>query len=258
MFEKSMLIDTSKCMACRACQVACKQWNQLPAEETKFEGTYENPLELSYDTWTKVGFKEEKVNDEIKWFFSKQGCMHCGDAACLEVCPADGIYRTDHGSVNIDLDKCINCGECVKACLFQVIGFKNDELPFKCTFCVERVEKGIKPACASVCPSGAVLFGDRDELIYDAEARVDELKQAGVDARVYGIDEFGGKGMGRVYVLEGSPECYGFELNPSVAMTTKIWSKVMKPVKIMVAGLAAVGVLANRAESMELKDKSKT
>lgn len=256
MFEKSLLIDTSKCTACRACQVACKQWNQLPAEETRFRGTYENPMELSHNTWTKIGFNEQKINDEIKWFFSKQGCMHCGEAACIEVCPADAIHRTDFGTVEIDREKCISCGECKANCLFQVIGFEN-ELPFKCTFCIDRLEEGMKPACASACPTGTSLFGDRDELIYDAEDRVNELQEAGIDAKLYGVDEFGGKGMGRVYVLEDSPEYYGFELDPTVAMSTKVWSKVMKPVRLMVAGLVGMGILASRVDKLEVKDKEK-
>ena len=254
MFEKSMLIDTSKCMACRACQVACKQWNQLPAEETRFEGTYENPLQLSHNTWTKVGFREAKIGNEVKWFFSKHGCMHCGDAACLSICPAGAIYRTEEGSININYENCINCGYCRDNCPFQVVGWSQEE-PYKCTFCVERIQAGQSPACASVCPSGAITFGDRDELLDDAEDRAQELQNAGVNADLYGVDEFGGKGMGRIYVLEDSPAYYGFVPDPKIPISTRIWGSLFKPVRIMVAGLVAVGVLASRAESMEVKEE---
>lgn len=248
-----MLIDTSKCMACRACQVACKQWNQLPAEDTKFEGTYENPLELSHNTWTKVGFKEAKVDGKIKWFFSKQGCMHCGDAACISICPAGAISRTNEDSVVVDHEKCINCGYCRDNCPFQVVGWDQD-IPHKCTFCDDRVSKGQKPACASTCPTGAVVYGDRDELIIEAEERVEELKAQGKNAQLYGVDEFGGKGMGRIYVLEDSPAYYGFMPDPKIPLTTRIWGTVFKPVRVMVAGLVAIGVLASRAESLEVKE----
>jgi formate dehydrogenase iron-sulfur subunit len=121
--QKTMLIDTSRCIGCRACQAACKQWNQLPAEKTEFRGSYENPARFSSITWTKIVFREHEENGKVRWLFAKQGCMHCTEAACIKVCPANAIYRTEFGTVKIDPQRCIGCNYCAANCTYLLIVF---------------------------------------------------------------------------------------------------------------------------------------
>jgi len=174
------LIDTSKCIGCRACQSACKQWNQLPAESTTFAGTYENPPYFSCMTWTKVVFREHNDNGRTSWYMSKQGCMHCTDAACILACPTGAIHHTDHETVAINEIKCIGCNYCAAACAFRVIGFdRSANFAKKCTFCYDRLENGYEPACSSACPTGALVFGDRGDLINQSTQRVTRMRQQG-------------------------------------------------------------------------------
>ena len=252
-----MLIDPSKCIGCRACQVSCKQWNQLPAEETKFTGTYENPPATSAVTWTKIMFREYEVGDKVNWIFCKQGCMHCTDAACITVCPAGAIYHTDSGTVAVDTAKCIGCNYCAASCPFKAVSFdRKTNLPPKCTFCIDRVTNGLKPACALTCPTGAITYGDRNEIIRTAYKRVDTLRQQGnEEARVYGLDEVGGTGM--IYVLNGSPTLYGLPEDPHVPLTARLWGALFKPLRVLVIFAVGLGLWSNRLESKEMQDQLK-
>ncbi len=247
------LIDTSKCIGCRGCQVACKQWNQLPAEDTTFEGTYENPPRFSHNTWLRVTFREYEENGKVDWLMAKLGCMHCTDAACMQACPAGAIYRTAAGTVNIDQVKCIGCNYCVVACPFNVIGFDRlSNKARKCTFCIDRLENGLKPACATTCPTGSIIFGDRRELILKATARVDQLKASGkVNADIYGIDEVDGTAM--LYVLADAPEKYGLPAEPQVPVQTRIWNAIFKPLRVLVVVAVAFGLWGNRAQTKKIE-----
>jgi len=247
------LIDTSKCMGCRGCQVACKQWNQLPAEETTFTGSYENPPRFSADTWLKVAFREHDREDgNVDWYMAKLGCMHCTDAACMQACPAGAIYRSDEGTVNIDEVKCIGCNYCVTACPFHVVGFDRlTNKARKCTFCHDRLVSGLEPSCAQACPTGAITFGDQKQLINRAVTRVDELKARGKNAQIYGIDEVDGTAM--LYVLADNPEKYGLPADPQVPVQTRIWNAIFKPLRLFVVVAVAFGLWANRSQTREIE-----
>ena len=253
MAQSICLIDVSKCIGCRACQVACKQWNQLPAEQTTFAGSYENPPRFSSNTWCRVVFREHGDNGRVDWLMSKQGCMHCTDAACMQACPAGAIYRTAVGTVNIDQVKCIGCNYCVVACPFGVIGFDRlTNKAWKCTFCIDRLENGLQPACATACPTGSITFGDSRELIPRALDRVDQLRAVGkVDANTYGLEELGGTAM--LYVLADEPEKYGLPAEPEVSLQTRVWNVIFKPVRAIVVVAVLFGLWVNRSRSKQIQ-----
>jgi formate dehydrogenase iron-sulfur subunit len=213
---KARLIDVSKCMGCRACQVACKQWNGLPAIETKQLGTYENPPELSGNTWIKVEFRERPG----EWLFRAHTCMHCTDASCENVCPTGAISHQGE-AVIIDQEWCIGCGYCVQACPFGV-PHKDEHTGTarKCIFCIDRITNGYEPACAKVCPTDAIQFGERSDLIAAAKTRVQSLIDNGAPkANLYGENELGGLHV--LYVLDDTPSAYGLPEDPKVA-TSKL------------------------------------
>lgn len=247
--KKAFLIDSSKCTGCRACQVACKQWNQLPAEQTTFTGDYENPPRFSPHTWTKIAFNEHGQDDQLQWFFTKLGCMHCTDAACIKVCPAGAITKTEYGSVVIDPKRCIGCNYCAANCTYQVIGFdQTSNVARKCDFCYDRVSNGLVPACAKTCPTGAITFGDRSALVTQAERRLHDLKLAGhTNATVYGLEEL--NGLGVIYVLKDRPEKYGLPEEPRVSTAAHIWDVLFKPVRVVVVLAMLVALWVNKDDS---------
>jgi len=195
--SKAMLTDLTKCIGCRACQAACKQWNELPAETTRNNGSYENPLQRSAKTWTTVTFNEVTVGGEFAWIFARRQCMHCQEPACAAACIVGALHKTSDGPVLYDDHKCIGCRYCMLACPFQVPTFEWDKpVPFvrKCTMCADRLAEGLEPACAKTCPTGAILFGERDELLQEAHARIEANPGKYVD-HVYGENEVGGTSM---------------------------------------------------------------
>jgi formate dehydrogenase iron-sulfur subunit len=230
MAVKAVLIDTSKCIACKGCQIACKQWNELPAGTSEFFATtegYENPSDLSDHTYTLVKFHHgEKANGDPDWLFRKKQCMHCTDAACMAMCPKQTIKRSDNGFVFIDRSGCIGCGTCVSVCPFSIPRLsdgtrpEDDGIPksYKCWGCQDRVSNGAEPACVKTCPPLAQMYGDRTEMVAKAQARQAQLVAEGhSEANVYGIDEMGG--LHYLYILLRAPSFYGLpgsaELNSS-------------------------------------------
>ena len=191
---KGVLYDANKCIGCRACQVACKQWNQLPAEKTSNRGTLENPPQLSARTFTKLRFREVEHDGEFHWVFAKIQCMHCEDPACVAACLVGALQKTKDGPVIYDDRRCIGCRYCMIACPVGVPTFEWDEpLPWirKCTFCADRQGGGLEPACVTTCPSGALKFGEREELIAEARERIAAHPGEYVD-HIYGEKEVGG------------------------------------------------------------------
>lgn len=238
MAQTHMLIDTSKCIACRGCQVACKEWNDLKATETRMiPGTYQNPPRISANTWTVVSYFEQSDEQSVRWLFRKEQCLHCNEASCVEVCPTGAMAKHFDNFVEVDPNWCIGCRYCVQACPFGAVQFdESTGTVRKCTLCIDRVLAGLEPACVKACPSGALSFGDRDKLLSMARNRVDSLIAGGNNgARIYGRDELGGLKV--TYILAGPPNAYGLTVNPSVA-TSRVATAWL-------SGLVATGVLAS-------------
>jgi len=232
MSKKAKLIDLSKCTGCRGCQLACKQWNGNPAKQTKNTGTYQNPPDLQTNTWTLIRFQEvSDGNGGVKWLFRKDGCMHCTDAACVEVCPADALYHTKFGTVGVRRENCIGCGACVDACPFGIPKLDEElEKAFKCDMCMTRLENNLLPACVKACPTGALQFGDQADMLKKAYKRVKEL---GGDASVYG-DKFV-DGTHVIYVLTEKVDVYD-ELPVKPEKQATLWKNLFKPFGLLAAG----------------------
>jgi len=228
MAEKAILFDTTRCIACRACQVACKQWWELPAESTINRGTYENPPALSASTWNRIRFKEVSGEGRLEWLFTRHACMHCSQAVCVWVCPSFARTYEANGSVSIDRERCIGCGRCEEFCPFgvPVLG-KHDTSPrivvslgapkqvaFKCVLCKDRLEDGLTPACVKTCPPGALQFGDKEELLARAKERIAVVKAAHPKASLYGENEL--NGLHVLYILTDTPAVHGLPVNPQV------------------------------------------
>jgi len=221
--RKGFLVDTSRCIGCRSCQIACKQWNKLEADKTKNIGGYENPRDLTPALYNRIKFIEPKSAEKQSWLFLNERCMHCGDAGCMKVCPSPGaLYRTKDGIVAYNKDKCISCKYCVSACPFNVPRYDADNKVSKCHLCLDRVSNGIQPACAKACPTETLKFGNRAALV--AKAKADKKT-------LYGESEL--NGLGVVYALEAPPEQYGLPSSPSIPFSIFLWKDVIKPLGIL-------------------------
>lgn len=242
-----MLIDVTRCTACRGCQTACKDWNQLPAEQTRFTGSYENPSDFTANTWTRVAFNEVVSGGTVSWLFAKLQCMHCDDPICAAVCPQQALYKTNF-NVAMDYDRCNGCGFCQVFCPYEVPRV-NEALKkmFKCFMCWDRVLADKRPACVSACPTGALQFGFERDLLPAAERRVAQLRRSGkARAQLYGI------GLGRVvYVLGDDPRAYKLDVDPVPKLGNYFIEVALRPLQALaVAGIAA-GVFLNREDEDE-------
>ena len=238
MADTMMLIDTSRCIGCRGCQVACKEWNDLKATTTRMiPGSYQNPPGISASTWTMINFTEQSGDQGVRWLFRKQQCLHCNQASCVEVCPTGAMAKHADNFVEVDQQWCIGCRYCVQACPFGAVQFDaSSGTVKKCTLCIDRVQAGLDPACVKTCPSGALTFGDKGKLLAAAQGRVQALLAAGnAGARIYGADQLGGLKV--MYVLNDAPAVYGLAADPKVATSTVPagW----------LSGLVTAGVLAS-------------
>jgi formate dehydrogenase iron-sulfur subunit len=210
--------DTSLCIGCKACEVACKEWNDVPMDLEGFLGSsYDNSFGLGADRWRHVAFVEQNKGDELRWLMSSDVCKHCTHSACLEVCPTGAIFRTEFDTVVIQPDVCNGCGYCIPACPFGVIDRRQDDgRAWKCTLCYDRLKDDQTPACAQACPTKSIQFGPLDELRRHAQDRVEELVGGGqTDAQLYlaGSDD-GIGGAGAFFLLLDDPEVYGLPPDP--------------------------------------------
>jgi formate dehydrogenase iron-sulfur subunit len=208
--------DTTVCIGCKACEVACKQWNQLPDDGFVFTGmSYDNTVALGASTWRHVAFVEQTD----RWLMMSDVCKHCVRAGCLEACPTGAIVRTEFDSIYVQPDICNGCGYCVVNCPFGVIDrLQTDGRAWKCTLCYDRQRGGLEPACAKACPTDSIQFGDLDELRAKANERVAELHARGVtDAYLYGADpdtQPGTEGLNAFFLLVDRPEVYNLPPDP--------------------------------------------
>ncbi len=251
--------DTSICIGCKACEVACKEWNDVPEDGLNWLGdSFDNTGGLSADSWRHVAFIEQRVpvggheanfqrdgdaGEGFRWLMASDVCKHCTHAACLDVCPTGSLFRTEFGTVVVQADICNGCGYCVPACPYGVLNKREDDgRIFKCTLCYDRLGNGQEPACAKACPTDSIQFGELEELRVRADRRVAQMHEAGVpEARLYGRDpDDGVGGDGAFFLLLDEPEVYG--LPPDPVVTTRdlpaMWRRV---------GLAAGGLLAASA-----------
>jgi formate dehydrogenase iron-sulfur subunit len=260
--------DTSVCIGCKACEVACKEWNDVPEDGLLLTGmSYDNTVSLDGSTWRHVAFIEQighgppgAAGDGAaavdgaaggdwpgapRWLMSSDVCKHCTEAACLDVCPTGALMRTEFGTVVVQDDVCNGCGYCVSACPFGVIGRReSDGGAHKCTLCYDRIGDGLTPACAKACPTESIQFGPVDELRERAQQRVSELHDSGLSsARLYLEDPGDGiGGGGAFFLLLDAPEVYG--LPPDPVVTTRDLPRMWRHVATAAAGLAAAGLAA--------------
>jgi formate dehydrogenase iron-sulfur subunit len=265
--------DTSVCIGCKACEVACKEWNLVPEDGLLWTGeSYDNTSELGANTWRHVAFIEQEKpiklgedgddDNPLRWLMSSDVCKHCTHAACLDVCPTGSLFRTEYGTVVVQEDICNGCGYCVPACPFGVLdkrhlprepedaplalpllGKEQDGRVWKCTLCYDRLKGGHEPACAKACPTDSIQFGPVDELRERADARLEKLHAENWNgAQLYGRDpDDGVGGFGAFFLLLDEPEVYG--LPPDPVVTTKhlpaLWTNVAVAAAGVVAGVVA-------------------
>jgi formate dehydrogenase iron-sulfur subunit len=237
------LTDTTLCIGCKACEVACKQWNQLPADNFGWTGhSYDNTGDLGATTWRHVAFIERLDDGTVRrptslkpfqsnWLMMSDVCKHCVNAGCMQACPTGAIIRTEFGSVVIQQDICNGCGYCVPACPYGVPELSpTDHKAHKCTLCYDRLKDGLEPACAKTCPTDSIQFGPVAELMQRAQQRVADLRQRGVDeAYIYGDRAVGGtggmEGLNALFILTAPPETYNLPAYPELpqARAGKAW-----------------------------------
>jgi formate dehydrogenase iron-sulfur subunit len=247
----AFLTDSTLCIGCKACEVACKEWNQVPADGFAWSGhSYDNTMRLGHSSWRHVKFVEMTTafgvggnsGEQLSWGFSSDVCKHCEHAGCLEACPTGSIVRTEFGGVYVQPDVCNGCGYCVVGCPFGVIDRRPDDgRAFKCTFCYDRQKAGLKPACAAACPTESILFGDIDELRARADARIDTLREKGVDdAVVYDPRDTSVGGIHALFIVRGDPGAYNLPARPEVPTVylRDGWKSAAAAAVVAIAGTA--------------------
>jgi formate dehydrogenase iron-sulfur subunit len=268
-----MLVDTSVCMGCKACQVACKQWNSLPGEPADFKevdgrltavnfsgNSYDNTSRLSATNWRHVRFIENIAPDRssVAWYMMSDSCKHCVQAGCLDVCPTHALTRSDLGNVYVQHDVCNGCRACVAACPFGVISYnKETGVTDKCTLCEDRIHQGLPTACAKACPTGSIAFGDVDELRANARQRVATLQQAGYQkAMLYGDTDILG-GLNVSYLLLDAPPVYGLPVNPQRVQRNLLIDSAVSIGTAVVIGLAALLAFRQRRTPVAVEESAR-
>jgi formate dehydrogenase iron-sulfur subunit len=269
--------DTTTCIGCKACEVACKQWNDLPADGSEFRkgGSYDHTGTLGATTWRHVRFVEiaepiPRDSDELdllaiasggaqleRWVFMSDVCKHCTNAGCLDACPTGALIRTEFQTVIVQPDVCNGCGYCIPACPFGVIDRDHDDgRAAKCTLCYDRLEDGLEPACAKACPTDSIQFGEHEALLDRAERRVAKLRERGVEsAYLYGADEGMAGGLGAFFLLTEAPERYGLPADADSPIQQNVVGATAAAMGAGIGAAAAVAAafaLAKRSEKAPL------
>ena len=245
--EIAKLIDVSACIGCKACQVACMEWNDLRPEVGVNVGVYDNPPNLSAKAWTVMRFSEVEQNNKLEWLIRKDGCMHCSDPGCLKACPAPGaIIQYSNGIVDFNEENCIGCGYCITGCPFDIPRIsEKDQKAYKCSLCSDRVAVNQVPACAKACPTGSIQFGSKEDMKDFAETRITDLKERGYDkAGLYDPQGVGGTHV--MYVLHHAdkPSLYhGLPDNPTISPLVSLWKGIAKPLATLALAGVALGSL---------------
>ncbi len=255
--EVAKLIDVSACIGCKACQVACMQWNDLRDEIGHNVGVYDNPADLSAESWTVMRFSEVQTKRDnapgsaaaqetsLEWLIRKDGCMHCADPGCLKSCPSPGaIVKYTNGIVDFIEENCIGCGNCITGCPFDIPRLsKKDNKVYKCTLCSDRVTVGLEPACVKACPTGAIHFGAKEDMIAYAGERIVDLKDRGyAQAGLYDPPGVGGTHV--MYVLQHAdqPGLYAnLPQDPRISPWVRLWKGAAKPIAMLAMLGAVVG-----------------
>jgi len=246
--EVAKLIDVTTCIGCKACQAACMEWNDIRDEVGTNSGVYDNPRDLSENSWTVMRFSEvESEAGKLEWLIRKDGCMHCADPGCLKACPSPGaIVQYANGIVDFQEENCIGCGYCITGCPYNVPRIsKKDGKAYKCTLCSDRVAVGQAPACVKSCPTGALQFGTKQQMKDYAAHRVEDLHQRGfAQAGLYDPPRLGGTHV--MYVLHHAdrPEIYsGLPADPRISPLVTLWKGWAKPLASATLGLVGLAAL---------------
>jgi formate dehydrogenase iron-sulfur subunit len=238
-------IDVTTCIGCKACEVACVEWNDMPFQQTTFDNTYQTMPSTQWNYWNLIKFNEHQHEDgTLQWLMRKDQCMHCEDPGCLRACPADGaIVQFTNGIVDFQQENCIGCQYCVSGCPFDVPKFNSrTKKVYKCTLCSDRVGQGLEPACIKSCPTGCLKFGTKADMRGLAESRARQLREHSgfPNAGVYDPPSVGGTHV--IYVLHDitKPERYGgLPANPQIAPSFTVWKRFAKPVALLLGLFAA-------------------
>ncbi len=244
----SKYIDTTTCIGCKACEVACQEWNDLKIVPTEQTGTYQTLPTLHPDYWNLIRFNERDVDGGIAWLMRKDQCMHCDEPGCLAACPAPGaIVQYANGIVDVNPDQCIGCQYCETGCPFDVPRFSATTGKMsKCTLCVDRVAVGLEPACIKACPTGCLHFGTKEDMVALGHHRVDQLKAGGfTNAVLYDPKGVGGTGVVTVLAHGDHPEWYDLPPDPHVPVLVKFWKSVLRPIGVVAIFGTVLGAFAH-------------
>ena len=250
-YDVCKLVDTTTCIGCKACEVACLEWNGYEFRETRFDNTYQTMPDTAWNFWNLIRFNEYDSDDgSINWLMRKDQCMHCEEPGCLIACPADGaIVQYANGIVDFDQEHCIGCQYCVTGCPFNIPKFNDvTKKVYKCTLCSDRVGAGLEPACIKSCPTGCLHFGTKEDMKMLAEQRAQQVRDntSHKDAGVYDPDGVGGTHV--IYVLHDAknPEKYGgLPADPSVPFFVKMWKGPLKWLGGLAMGLGVAAVFGH-------------
>ncbi len=243
----SKYIDTSTCIGCKACEVACQEWNDLKLVATHQEGSYQTLPTLQADFWNLIRFHEEEFEGGLAWLMRKDQCMHCADPGCLKACPAPGaIVQYANGIVDVNPENCIGCGLCETGCPFDIPRFsaKTGKMA-KCTLCVDRVDHGLEPACIKACPTGCLHFGSKEDMVELGQTRVKQLQANGFpNAMLYDPPGVGGTTVVTVLAYGDKPELYGLPKDPHIPVAVGS-KRFLKPLGILAFGATIVGLFTH-------------